>query len=92
MSPCTENSFEFKNSETFRNSVQKFTFKFKNANGMFQRNSNDLFIVLLITKYNIMQDIDNKNPTLDENRQIVSDRLIPISANFVSQILPQTVQ
>ncbi|KRZ65565.1 hypothetical protein T10_4636 [Trichinella papuae] len=57
MSPCTENSFEFKNSETFRNSVLIFTYKFKNANGMFQRNSNDLFIVLLITKYNIMQDI-----------------------------------
>ncbi|KRY80459.1 hypothetical protein T11_169 [Trichinella zimbabwensis] len=35
---------------------------------MFQRNSNDLFIVLLITKYNIMQDIDNRSPTLDENR------------------------
>ncbi|KRY97066.1 hypothetical protein T11_5508 [Trichinella zimbabwensis] len=25
---------------------------------MFQRNSNDLFIVLLIPKYNIMQDIE----------------------------------
>ncbi|KRY95302.1 hypothetical protein T11_13787 [Trichinella zimbabwensis] len=68
MSPCTENSFEFKNSETFRNSVLIFTYKFKNANGMFQRNSNDLFIVLLITKYNIMQDTDNRSPTLDENR------------------------
>ncbi|KRY97192.1 hypothetical protein T11_10974 [Trichinella zimbabwensis] len=68
MSPCTENSFEFKNSETFRNSVLIFTYKFKNANGMFQGNSNDLFIVLLITKYNIMQDIDNRSPTLDENR------------------------
>ncbi|KRY80354.1 hypothetical protein T11_7758 [Trichinella zimbabwensis] len=35
---------------------------------MFQGNSNDLFIVLLITKYNIMQDTDNRSPTLDENR------------------------
>ncbi|KRY96104.1 hypothetical protein T11_6875 [Trichinella zimbabwensis] len=34
---------------------------------MFQRNSNDLFIALLITKYNIMQDIDNRSQTLDEN-------------------------
>ncbi|KRZ08163.1 hypothetical protein T11_14762 [Trichinella zimbabwensis] len=67
MSPCTGNSFEFKNSQTFRNSVLIFTYKFKNANGMFQRNSNDLFIVLLITKYNIMQDIDNRSSTLDEN-------------------------
>ncbi|KRZ05606.1 hypothetical protein T11_16989 [Trichinella zimbabwensis] len=58
MSPCTENSFEFKNSQTFRNSVLIFTYKFKNANGMFQRNSNNLFIVLLITEYNIMQDIE----------------------------------
>ncbi|KRZ00072.1 hypothetical protein T11_128 [Trichinella zimbabwensis] len=67
MSPCRETSFEFKNSETFRNSVLIFTYKFKNANGMFQRNSNDLFIVLLIPKYNIMQVIDNRSSTLDEN-------------------------
>ncbi|KRZ65247.1 hypothetical protein T10_13202 [Trichinella papuae] len=58
MSPCTENFLEFKNSETFDNSVLIFTYKFKNANGMFQRNSNNLFIVLLITEYNIMQDIE----------------------------------
>ncbi|KRZ69435.1 hypothetical protein T10_5095 [Trichinella papuae] len=57
MSSCTENSFEFKNSGTFQNSVLIFNYKFKKANGMFQRIANDLFIVLLITKYNIMQDI-----------------------------------
>ncbi|KRY95885.1 hypothetical protein T11_10814 [Trichinella zimbabwensis] len=34
----------------------------------FKENSNDLFIVLLIPKYNIMQDIDNRSTTLDENR------------------------
>ncbi|KRZ65250.1 hypothetical protein T10_2272 [Trichinella papuae] len=68
MSSCTENSFEFKNSGTFQNSVLIFNYKFKKANGMFQRIANDLFIVLLITKYNIMQDIDNRSPGLDENR------------------------
>ncbi|KRZ02850.1 hypothetical protein T11_15248 [Trichinella zimbabwensis] len=67
MSPCTENSFKFKNSETFRNSVLIFTYNIINGNGMFQGNSNDLFIVLLITKYNIIQDIDNRIQTLDEN-------------------------
>ncbi|KRZ00976.1 hypothetical protein T11_7134, partial [Trichinella zimbabwensis] len=54
--------------KTFGNSVLIFTYKFKNANGMFQRNSNNLFIVLLITEYNIMQDIDNRSPPLDANR------------------------
>ncbi|KRZ00920.1 hypothetical protein T11_17188 [Trichinella zimbabwensis] len=52
-----ETSFEFKNSGTYPNSVLIFTYKFKNANGMFQRNSNDLFIVLLMIKYNIMEVI-----------------------------------
>ncbi|KRZ07537.1 hypothetical protein T11_14302, partial [Trichinella zimbabwensis] len=46
-----------KNSKTFRNSVLIFTYEFKNANGMLQRNSTNLLIVLLLTKYNIMQDI-----------------------------------
>ncbi|KRY96350.1 hypothetical protein T11_1134 [Trichinella zimbabwensis] len=35
---------------------------------MFQRNSNDLFIVLLIPKHNITQEIENRSTTLDENR------------------------
>ncbi|KRY80607.1 hypothetical protein T4D_11624 [Trichinella pseudospiralis] len=65
MSPCKENSFIFKN---FQNSVLIFTYMLKNANDMFQRNLNDLFIVLLITKQYIMQDIDNRSATLDENR------------------------
>ncbi|KRZ00029.1 hypothetical protein T4B_4080 [Trichinella pseudospiralis] len=50
------------------NSVLIFTYMLKNANDMFQRNLNDLFIVLLITKQYIMQDIDNRSATLDENR------------------------
>ncbi|KRX86186.1 hypothetical protein T4E_9201 [Trichinella pseudospiralis] len=56
MSSCTGNSLLFKNSGTFRNLVLPFTYKLKNANSMLQRNSNNFFIVLLITKYNIMQD------------------------------------
>ncbi|KRY97026.1 hypothetical protein T4C_9153, partial [Trichinella pseudospiralis] len=57
MSPSKENSFEFMNSGIFQNYLLIFTYKFKKANSMFQRNSNDLFIILLIIKYNIMQDI-----------------------------------
>ncbi|KRZ39759.1 hypothetical protein T4C_9229 [Trichinella pseudospiralis] len=58
MSPSKENSFEFMNSGIFQNYLLIFTYKFKKANSMFQRNSNDLFIILLIIKYNIMQDIE----------------------------------
>ncbi|KRY70774.1 hypothetical protein T4D_15478 [Trichinella pseudospiralis] len=48
MSPCEENSFIFKN---FQNSVLICTYMLKNANDMFQRNLNDLFIQHVIDDF-----------------------------------------